>query len=143
MSPKSAVNMITLILTCLSILIGPTLAQVGFSDTDTDGGLCLDYLRDIKDCTKEILTSFLTLRIQFSNPTCCKSFIDGEDCWLRLFPLIKHTFAPLVVNYCNSLQGPLSPPPPVEFSGPWLDDGKIIRAPRKGERVEEKMLRKI
>ncbi|KAM7511586.1 hypothetical protein LguiB_010461 [Lonicera macranthoides] len=119
MSPKSEVNTITLILTCLSILIGPTLAQVGSGDTD--GGQCLDYLRDIKDCTDEILTSFLTLRIQFSNPTCCKAFIDGEDCWLRLFPLIKHSFAPLVVNYCNSLQGPLSPPPPpphVEFSGP-------------------------
>ncbi|KAL6965538.1 hypothetical protein U1Q18_036588 [Sarracenia purpurea var. burkii] len=102
MSRGNATYSALLLVACVSVLIGPTLAEIWGGIGLLPGAECFTSLKGIQGCVEDIISSFLGGEIREISKSCCQAFIDIDDkCWPKMFPL-NPFFPPLVKNYCNA-----------------------------------------
>ncbi|KAI4335643.1 hypothetical protein L6164_014275 [Bauhinia variegata] len=75
---------------------------------DPDLMRCLGTL--VRGCLQEVITAFLSVRVELVGPECCKAFIQvDKQCWPKVFP-INPFFPPLLKSYCANKVATPSPP---------------------------------
>ena len=98
-----------LILTCSVMMAAPGLASVTFENPLIEGGQdpdvakCLSTLESVHGCVQEVITAFLSLKVNLIGNACCKAFNEVDtNCWPKVFPFDPF-FPPLLQSYCTTI----------------------------------------
>ncbi|KAL9445110.1 hypothetical protein AB3S75_018163 [Citrus x aurantiifolia] len=98
-----------LILTCSFMMAAPGLATVNFENPLIEGGQgpdaakCLSTLESVHGCVQEVITAFLSLKVNLIGNACCKAFNEVDtNCWPKVFPFDPF-FPPLLQSYCTTI----------------------------------------
>ncbi|KAH9653450.1 Egg cell-secreted-like protein [Citrus sinensis] len=98
-----------LILTCSFMMAAPGLASVTFENPLIEGGQdpdvakCLSTLESVHGCVQEVITAFLSLKVNLIGNACCKAFNEVDtNCWPKVFPFDPF-FPPLLQSYCTTI----------------------------------------
>ncbi|KAL6965537.1 hypothetical protein U1Q18_036587 [Sarracenia purpurea var. burkii] len=111
MSRANAIYLTSLLVTCVTLLVAPSFAQILGGAERVPGTDCFGPLRGIDGCVGAVTSSLVSAQIWAIDKTCCQAFLDVDyKCWSQILPL-KSFYPTLVKDYCMTQVEAPSPAP--------------------------------